>query len=385
MNLSISIPLAQLAGWGSKTLLHRSGETITGRVLLTLSPDALKKLSQGSNKKGEKFKIIAVSGSNGKTSTARAVTQLISSAGFTVESNSTGSNLEWGVASTLMRAGKTHPDFIVLEVDELHLTPVLNSVHCEYVLMLNLSRDQLHRMHEVKRVANRWRSIVENNPETTFIGEIDDPFINYILNHATKKIAVSTGGHPHPDGSICPESGEYLDWNNNNYQCNCGLSNKNYDLLIPAHNGVERNKALIEVLSKRYQLPFNQLDTSLLARKVVKEIDKKQVNLKLAKNPASWREVLNSITSPEVILILNAREVDGYDTSWIWDISYETLRGKKVFVIGERGLDLYYRLHVEGIAAQHSANFNDALNLCSGEKEIEVIAAYTAYFELAEL
>ena len=385
MNLSISISIAKLAGWGSKTLARRSGETITGRVLLSLHPHALSELSQSKNKNGENFHIIAVSGSNGKTSTARAITQLIKASGFSVESNSTGSNLEWGVATTLMRARSSHPDFVVLEVDELHLTPVLKQVKCEYVLMLNLSRDQLHRMHEVKRVANRWREIVESNPQTTFIGEIDDPFINYILTHAGKKIAVSTGGHPHPDGSICPESGDYLDWNGDNYSCSCGLSNRNHDILIPAHSGVERNKALIQVLADKYQLSFAKLDPSILSRKVEKVIDDHRLNLKLAKNPASWREVLNSTTSSQVILILNAREVDGYDTSWIWDISFQTLRGKKIVVTGERGLDLYYRLHVEGIDSSYAKNFYETLAHFESAEQIEVIAAYTAYFELAEL
>jgi hypothetical protein len=162
------------------------------------------------------------------------------------------------------------------------------------------------------------------------------------------------------------------------------LSNRNYDFLIPAHTGVERNRALIEVLANQYQLPLSGLDESILSRKVEKTFEGHLVNLKLAKNPASWREVLNSISHSDVILILNAREVDGYDTSWIWDISFEKLRGKNIVVTGERGRDLHYRLHVEGVTAIYQSNYHDALSHFAAAFPIEVIAAYTAYFELAE-
>ena len=71
-----------------------------------------------------------------------------------------------------------------------------------------------------------------------------------------------------------------------------------------------------------------------------------KARLRLTKNPASWTEALQGVTGNNVILVLNAREVDGIDTSWIWDVSYASLAGKKVVVTGERGADLAYRLHV---------------------------------------
>ena len=64
----------------------------------------------------------------------------------------------------------------------------------------------------------------------------------------------------------------------------------------------------------------------------------RQVRLLLAKNPAGWLEafdVLEPAPAP-VLLAVNAQGPDGKDTSWLWDVDYRVLRGRPVFVAGER-------------------------------------------------
>jgi hypothetical protein len=100
----------------------------------------------------------------------------------------------------------------------------------------------------------------------------------------------------------------------------------------------------------------------------------------LTKNPASWREALRGITGDKVILILNARGIDGIDTSWLWDVGFSLLRGKRVVVTGERGMDLSYRLHVQGVENNLVDGFREATSLFSGH--VEVLAAYTAFHGL---
>ena len=53
-----------------------------------------------------------------------------------------------------------------------------------------------------------------------------------------------------------------------------------------------------------------------------------------------------------VILSVNAQGPDGRDTSWLWDVDYRMLRGRPVFVTGERRLDLALRLDVAGVQFQ---------------------------------
>jgi len=82
-----------------------------------------------------------------------------------------------------------------------------------------------------------------------------------------------------------------------------------------------------------------------------------------------------------VILVLNARQVDGIDTSWLWDVSFKALKGHRVLVTGERALDIAYRIHVEGISSEIFATFNDAI-AAAKSKDVSVLSAYTAFFEL---
>jgi len=86
-----------------------------------------------------------------------------------------------------------------------------------------------------------------------------------------------------------------------------------------------------------------------------------------------------------IILILNAREVDGIDTSWLWDVSFDALRGKKIIVCGERAHDIHYRLHVAGIENTQAKSVSNAFAHFAATDNVEVLAAYTAFTQLVSL
>src|SRR4029079_15189123 len=75
------------------------------------------------------------------------------------------------------------------------------------------------------------------------------------------------------------------------------------------------------------------------------------VRLLLAKNPASWQETLRFLPPPPapVVLVLNARDPDGHDPSWIWDVPFEELGDRPVICTGDRASDLSVRLTYAGI------------------------------------
>lgn len=370
MKLKIAILIAKLAGALSRSLLRKSGETIPGRVLLKIHPNAIAELAKNR-------KIICVSGTNGKTSTTKALVTIVSKLG-SVTTSPTGSNLDRGVATALMRKS----DFAVLEVDELHLSRIIQEAKPVLVLLLNLTRDQLHRMHEVKRVAERWATSAKSAPDTLFVGDIDDPFVALALSNAEQAHSVSFGGRKHSDGAVCPRCGIYLKWAKNNFKCACGLTNTNPDEIFESGTAAFRNATLANVAGKLLGGKAIAIDEKSLERSVEREYNGVKANLRLTKNPASWGEALNSVVGNDVVLIINSREVDGIDTSWLWDISFTQLRGKQVVVCGERGLDIAYRLHVEGIEAAISSNFEEAIAKFSSGSYVHVLAAYTAFHEL---
>ena len=111
LRLIIAVAFARLAGWLSHALLGKSGETISGRVLLILCPSAISKLAKNR-------KVILVSATNGKTSTTRALAGFMVSAG-TVTTSKTGSNLSRGVASAL---------FTLADLCRIHLERLIGAV-----------------------------------------------------------------------------------------------------------------------------------------------------------------------------------------------------------------------------------------------------------------
>ncbi len=370
MRLKIAIFIAKFAGQLSKTILHKSGETITGRVLLTLYPKAITELAKGRT-------VICVSGTNGKTSTTKALVEIISQLG-SVTTSSSGSNLDRGAASALI----SKSEYAVLEVDELHLANVIEQTKPKVVLLLNLTRDQLHRMHEVKRVAERWEKAVIAAPDTIFIGDIDDPFVSLALKAAVNKVAISFGGRKHLDGAVCPACGAYLNWIGNNYECSCGLTNRKPDQLFASGSAAYRNAILANETGKLLGAKEIAIVEKRLERSFDRDYKGISAVIRLTKNPASWIEALNSIVGDKAILIVNSQEVDGIDTSWLWDISFAQLASKQVIVCGERSLDIAYRLHVEGIEAEIADNFLSAIDKFEKGSRVYVLAAYTAFFEL---
>ena len=82
-----------------------------------------------------------------------------------------------------------------------------------------------------------------------------------------------------------------------------------------------------------------------------------------------------------VLLAVNAQTPDGKDTSWLWDVDYRRLRGRQVFVTGERKLDLAVRLEADDVAFRMVAGVDEAVDVARS-KSMEVIANYTAFQQI---
>jgi lipid II isoglutaminyl synthase (glutamine-hydrolysing) len=107
------------------------------------------------------------------------------------------------------------------------------------------------------------------------------------------------------------------------------------------------------------------------------------LRLLLAKNPAGWLEALDILAPAPVpvLLAVNAQVVDGRDTSWLWDVDYRRLRGRQVFVTGERRTDLAVRLEADEVAFRVVGSVDEAVDLARSPA-MEVIANYTAFQQI---
>jgi UDP-N-acetylmuramoylalanine-D-glutamate ligase len=367
-----------IASYASKKLKVGRGETIKGRVILAIDPKAISKLARDRD-------IVLVSGTNGKTTTTANLAKILAlGTDEEVSTSAHGANMAAGIVATL--ASKPRNRFVVLECDELYLPTIYNLVGPKVIVLLNLSRDQLHRTGEVRKVAALWQKTF-NRDDVTLIIDRDDPFLEFAVMDAGHVIRVTFGGRRHPDAATCPNCSTILDWTLGDYQCKCGLGSKlaqvrgGKGLTGPSRNAIlaiEAARLMGAIVPVEYQ---NELTANPPDRTQVFNIAGRTIETRLAKNPESWRVGLTALAAPQIILALNARGIDGLDTSWLWDVNYSELLGKEVICIGERKLDIAYRLSVQGIKVKTADSFALAVSQFDN-RSIEAIASYTAFQDL---
>jgi len=372
--MRLPLPLAVFAGQlvsiASRALRLGQGATASGRAILALHSDALTALSKGR-------RVILVSGTNGKTSTAALLRELLESVGG-VSGNRTGANLDSGMAAAL--AASPRNQVVVLEVDEMFLPRALDELSPERLLLLNLSRDQLHRTSEVRMVARAWRTAIDRHPEIEVVIDYEDPFLAYVTRNHELTTRAGFGKRPHLDAASCPECGALLDWSGERYRCaQCDLGTQAESFHGAGETAIERNLELARLVARKYGAAG---DTVRAKDRIVEiEVAGRSLNVRLVKNPASWTEALGSLPTGPVILAVNARGVDGLDTSWLWDVDYTPLRTHEVVVTGERRLDAAYRIHVDGIQHRVAPTLEEAAKMLEGS--VTVLASYTAFISMS--
>ena len=151
-------------------ITHHNGTDFPGSLALKICPDFLKYV-------GKPETIVAITGTNGKTTVSNMLSGLLESEGRHVVTNRTGSNIVSGIATALLRgcnlAGKvTKYDIAVLEVDERSSLRIYPYVQPDFVAITNLCRDSTMRHAHPDFIAS---IISQAMPEkTTLILNADD-------------------------------------------------------------------------------------------------------------------------------------------------------------------------------------------------------------------
>ena len=378
LRLETACKAGALAGRLSIALGRGRGETLSGRVILALDSKAISKLSSNRD-------IVVVSGTNGKTtSTKNLATILRDFAGEGVSTSESGANMPAGIAALLAQNPRNR--FAVIECDEMYLPEMHPKLSPKVVVLLNLSRDQLHRTGEVRKVAALWHETFTKD-DVTIVIDRDDPFLEYAVTNSGHVIRASFSGRRHPDAATCPNCAAILDWSKEDYSCPCGLGTQFPDIRADKRlNGPQRNTVLVIEAARLMGAEISVAEADDLINSAPDRIYDflvagKKVPTHLAKNPESWRQALGDVAVDQVVLSVNARGIDGRDTSWLWDIDYAILRGKKVVCTGERQLDIAYRLSVQGIDVSVASNFSQAVQSFSSGP-IQAIVSYTAFQDL---
>ena len=377
----------------SRVTRRGGGAVIGGKVALALDKAALPKLAAGRS-------LYLVSGTNGKTTTTALLAAALGTAGPVV-TNMTGANLKAGIVSALAR--DLDSPVAVLEVDEAALVQVLGDTTADVVVLLNLSRDQLDRYGEVRLAAQKWRTSLGARPEIHVVANCDDPLVVWAAEAAGSVTWVSTGQRWRIDATSCPNCGGRVTWAGERWSCTCGLARPEPEiegggddvavgerafpvqLQLPGRCNAANAAMAVAAARMAGVDPEDALAAMVGIANVAgryREVNlgPASARLLLAKNPAGWNEILEFLAAPPagVVVAVNARGPDGYDTSWLWDVDFERLEGRPVIAAGERALDVAVRLRYAGVPHEVCPDpLVAARRLPPGK--VELVANYTAF------
>lgn len=407
------VAVGEVAALASRVARRGSGASVKGQILTRVAPNAFADLLAGR-------RIIAVTGTNGKTTTSHLVTEAVAEAlgsgSGRLISNSDGANLRYGIASALASAPKA--DLAVLETDERVVPDLLRVGRPEVLVLLNFSRDQLDRNFEISILARDIRSALTELGEDApvVVANSDDPLAVWAAQAAPDVVWVDTAATWESDAALCPSCGTLLDRRNpegdasGSWDCpGCRLTEPKADYLVSGSRITLPDGSVVE---PELDLPgkFNvanaacalaavhqwgvDTDTALTGfrrvtapagRFATVTIGQASARLLLAKNPAGWMESLQLATGDTLVLAINAIAADGNDPSWLWDVEFEQLRDRHVIVTGPRAYDMAIRLSYAEVpheVIQHMPDALDAAATLTGGEKVDVVTTYTTFQKL---
>jgi len=373
---SFAVFLSKLSAYLMR-LFGSGGTTLPGKIATWVCPDLLNQLS-------DKFRIIMVTGTNGKTTTARMVAKILELSQISFITNKSGANLSSGITATAVLAvtisGKPKAEVLLLEVDEAAFRIVAPLLKPSLVIATNFFRDQLDRYGELYSTLNSVRSGLKGSANTQLVYNADDSLCASLgIDMETGKIlpnrfsyglslSSSPGVEPEvSDAAFCIRCSARYEYTASSYGhlghfiCkNCGYQRPIPDVECNSVTA-DKSSSTIEISTKRgdYQaivsLPglynvYNALSAAALAeimniphektiealasfergfgRMEIIEIQKRSIQLILVKNPTGFNQVLQYISTLSSSLIpaflINDQLADGTDVSWLWDVDFET-------------------------------------------------------------
>ena len=431
--MSLRFSLAKAAGavstWGLRHVAHRPAANLPGKIALKIDPSLLDEL-RGKCTQGS---VITV-GTNGKTSTNNLLADAFEASGRTIICNRTGANLAAGISSALLQ--QPAAQWGVFECDELWLAHVLPHLRSNYVLLLNLFRDQLDRCGEIDRIQTSIAGALTASPDTVLVYNADDPLCARIADEVPNRTVAYGLGEPMglaqntvTDAQMCQKCDGMVRYHYRQYgqlgdyfcdQCDfarptldfagrdiaIGPSGVTMEVCGPAgcesvHTPQPTPYAAYNLVAsyalcrevgiptadfQRAQDAFNPRNGRLQRYR----LGSRDVLLNLAKNPTGFNQNLKIVEADRgpkmVAFFINDQVADGRDISWIWDIDFEELADQPdtvVFAGGSRAHDLAVRLKYAGIEAAVIESIEDAFARLGALTAAAVLPADAAVYAIA--
>ncbi len=390
VRLQIAKAAVRWTNWISLRTGRGSGTVIGGTVGLTIARGLLEALAANR-------RIIVVSGTNGNTTTTALA---VAGWGDDVASNDTGANMPAGLTAALVRNRSPRA---VLESDEAWLGATVEATHPAVIVILNLSRDQLDRASEVRQIADRWRAVfaTAQSHGAVIVANAMDPLVVYAAFEAGNVRWCAPPTSWTADTMSCPRCTAPLHRSDERWWCSCGLvqpsassyldgtaavvGDERFEIPVTLPGSFNQGNALMALTAlaevgvdvRRAALRMAAVD-EVAGCYGVRRIGGQVVRLLLAKNPAGFAAMLEDVRGEgDLWVSINARVADGHDPSWLYDVHFEVLRGRRVRCLGDRRLDLATRLWYAGVDASVDEGAPEI-----EDRVIDVLANYTAFSDL---
>ena len=416
-------------------ICRRNGTQVPGKVALVICPDFLKYIAKPE-------KIIAITGTNGKTTVSNLLDDSLEKAGMKVINNRLGGNILSGICvSFLMGTGftnKSKADIAVIEMDERSSLKVLPNMKPTYLLCTNLFRDSIRRNAHPEFIFDIINKAIPE--DTKLILNADDLISSQLGTEKNEKTYFSIDKLSTDltesiniinDVRICPKCSSKLKYNyvryhhiGNAYCPNCNFKSPDSDYRITK---VDYENKLIEVEANGNKSSYKMLSDSIfnlynmiavitaldklgIEKDKVKEIidneqiaetryKKEEINginiikhLAKGQNPIACSCVFDYIKKEpgkKELVLLIYDYFDAKETSesiiWLYDCDFEFLNDDsidKIVIGGPRCEDFYLRLLIAGVPKEKLVYFNDTneiVDVLSLEKGKDVYVLYDVY------
>jgi len=378
--LAFAISAGKFAGASGRFFRIGGGSSLPGMIARRIDPNVLKSTVGTS-----KAKKIVITGSNGKTTTARMTAAIADASGRRVSQNRTGSNLLQGITSVAVNFadvfGRMDSDVLLFEIDEATIPLAVPEIQPDVVVITNIFRDQLDRYGELYAVANALNSMLVDLPESaTILLNGNDPQVaNFGVNAKAKRLFFGLEtmeiGTPVPEQSAdiirCIHCNHDLVYtvaymsHLGIYRCsNCGYTlpkldiaatsvklasdgegpthvtlrtpqgSMELDLPLPGpHNVYNLAAAIGAAMAAGFEMDKAQTALGSI-RPAFGRLEKiqagdKTIYLTFVKNPTSFNLMLRLIAQhtgqKHLLLAASHTVVDGEDFAWLWDVELEEM------------------------------------------------------------